>query len=201
MELLLRKITADPRCQSRANLCEATVEEYQDALVSGCTFPPVVVFHEPPTYWLAAGFTRREAHLRAGRKTILADVRPGNLRDAILFSVGSNKSHGQRPTPEDKRHAIGMLLADPEWARWSNVAVADACGVSEGLVRDVRRILVQNEDSRLCERNGTTYLMQRPPLQSVPPLEQLRRVRAAEKRPCPRCGNCPDCAGTGWVAA
>jgi hypothetical protein len=37
-------------------------------------------------------------------------------RDAILFSVSANGTHGQRRTNEDKRRAVLCLLNDPEWA-------------------------------------------------------------------------------------
>ena len=38
-------------------------------------------------------------------------------------------------TPTDKRRAVSVLLADPEWAVWSNYQIADACAVSAEFVR------------------------------------------------------------------
>ncbi len=41
-----------------------------------------------------------------------ADVRTGTKRDAILFSVGANATHGTRRTNEDKRRAVMTLFTN-----------------------------------------------------------------------------------------
>jgi protein gp37 len=88
-------------------------------------------------------------------------VYEGTKRDAILYSCGANK-HGKARTNDDKRRAVTRLLGDREWGGWSNVEISRHCGVSESLVRSIRKaIFVSNEDSapRKVKRGGTTYEM------------------------------------------
>ena len=51
-----------------------------------------------------------------GLAKISADVREGSRRDAILYAVGANASHGLKRTNRDKRNAVMVLLKDPEWS-------------------------------------------------------------------------------------
>jgi len=97
------------------------VAEYAEHIES---LPPVVVFYDGTAYWLADGFHRVAAHVKAGRESVLADVRQGHRRDAILHSVGANAAHGLRRTNADKRRAVEILLRDEEWSGWSNVVIA-----------------------------------------------------------------------------
>ncbi len=141
--LPLDQIKANGNTQMRAGLDHATVEEYRDALSDNpgvWPFPPVVVFFDGATYWLADGFHRVAAAtgVRAG---VPADIRSGSQRDAILFAAGANASHGLRRTGADKRRAMETLLRDEEWGQWSNTEIARRCQVSEGTVRTLRGIL------------------------------------------------------------
>src|SRR5690349_9407734 len=106
--------------QARAQLSPNAVDDYAEALARGVTLPPVIVFYDGETYWLADGFHRVQAHLKVDLPNIDADVRQGGRRDAILFSVGANANHGLRRTGEDKRRAVLMLLNDEEWGKWSD---------------------------------------------------------------------------------
>jgi hypothetical protein len=69
---------------------------------------------------------------------IAVDVRPGDKRAAILFSVGANASHGLRRTNGDKRRAVLVLLKDSEWAQRSDRWIAEKCGVSNTFVASLR---------------------------------------------------------------
>jgi hypothetical protein len=86
---------------------------------------------------------------KAGLVTITADVRQGTRRDAVLFSVGANASHGLRRTNEDKRRAVTVLLTDSEWAVWSNMEIARRCAVGEALVRTLRGEIVTSFKTKL----------------------------------------------------
>jgi hypothetical protein len=66
-------------------------------------------------------------------------VRKGTRRDAILYAVGANEGHGLRRTPADKRKAVLTLLEDPEWSKWSNYQIAEACKVTPPFVLRLRR--------------------------------------------------------------
>ena len=65
-------------------------------------------------------------------------MRQGTLRDAILFSVSANASHGLRRTNEDKRRAVLTLLNDPTWVQWSDREIARHCRVGADLVGKMR---------------------------------------------------------------
>lgn len=139
MELLIDKLAVNSQCQARAEFSSDYADELKEFLEAGGQLPPVVAFRDSRgTVWLADGFHRTEAHKRARRKTILADVRRGEVRDAVLFAAGANKQHGLHRTHRDKRKAVSLLLTDREWSAWKNRRIADHCGVSEGLVRTMR---------------------------------------------------------------
>ena len=74
---------------------------------------PVVVFHDGVDHWLADGFHRYHASRRIEALESVAEVRTGTRRDAVLYSVGANASHGQRRTNADKRRAVMTLLGFP----------------------------------------------------------------------------------------
>lgn len=129
------EIRTDGGTQSRAEINDSVVEEYSQALDA---LPPVVVFFDGKDYWLADGFHRLAAYEKAGRTNVIpADVRQGTQRDAILYSVGANATHGLRRSNADKRKAVMTLLADQEWSGWPQGQIAQHCGVSRKLVNEV----------------------------------------------------------------
>lgn len=136
--LKLETIRTDGGTQSRAALNPAVVEDYAQIVRDGTDFPPVVVFHDGKKYWLADGFHRMAAYEKAGATEIAADIRQGDKRDAILFSVGANAEHGLRRTNDDKRRAVMVLLNDKEWSQWSDREIAKRCGVSDRFVNGLR---------------------------------------------------------------
>lgn len=137
--IALDVLVIDERVQSREKMNRERVEEYALAFKNGEKFPPIIVFYGGITYWVADGFHRVEAARMAGKTEIMADIRGGDIRKAILYSAGSNTLHGLNRTDADKRRAVGMLLADEEWVRVSNREIARHCRVSEGLVRILKR--------------------------------------------------------------
>ncbi len=123
--LKLSDIRTDGGTQSRVNLNMFTIEDYAAAMRSGAQFPPIVVFRsKDEVYYLADGFHRHAAAVTAGLEEINCDVLAGERRDAILFSASANATHGQRRTREDVNRAIGMMLKDSDWGRWTNSAIA-----------------------------------------------------------------------------
>lgn len=153
-KILIDDIKTDCGTQPRAQTDELTVSDYTEALGDGIEFPPVVVFSDGVTKWLADGFHRLLAHKRAGKVSIAAEVRQGTLRDAILYSVGANISHGLRRTNADKQKAVDTLLNDGEWSKWSNVAIAKACGVHQSTVADRRKSLSVSESETPSARKS-----------------------------------------------
>lgn len=152
--LSIDAITLDERCQPRAAMSTALVDEYADAMTEGAEFPPLTVYRDGDTWYLADGFHRIAAAEQAGKQHVVCDVRRGTLRDAILHAVGANATHGQRRTNMDKRRAVETLLRDPEWAKWSDSEIARRCAVHHTFVGKLRSSLVTNT-SEAAERTYT----------------------------------------------
>lgn len=160
--LPLDKIRIDGGTQMRADLNEDVVSDYAQIVRDGGDFPPVVVFYDGSKHWLADGFHRHFAYQRAGAIEIPAEIRKGSKRDAILFSVGANASHGLRRTNADKRQAVETLLKDKEWSAWSDREIARACHVGHPLVASVRADVtgISSSESRAyTTRHGTPAVM------------------------------------------
>ena len=107
------------------------------------------------------------------RKTIVSHPRPA--------PASANVAHGLRRTNADKRHAVGMLLADDEWRGWSDREIAQRCGVSHVFVGGVRLSLVTitSEDfpRTYTTRHGTTATMK---------TDNIGKSAAAEEKRVPR---------------
>jgi hypothetical protein len=141
-QIELSKIRRDGGTQSRVKLDMETVKEYMSAMSEGAKFPPITVFYDGQDYWLADGFHRLEAiKVRSWveNPNIEAEVLQGTQRDAMLYSVGANSTHGLRRSNADKRQAVETLLRDEEWAQWSDREIAKRCGVSAPFAGDIRR--------------------------------------------------------------
>ena len=132
-------IKLDPGLQSRDATDERVVDEYAAALRDGATFPAVVLYHDGTEYWCADGWHRVLAARAVDLEEIDADVREGSRRDALRHSLGANTTHGLRRTSADKRRAVTIALADPEWAELSDREIARLCGVSHTFVAQLRR--------------------------------------------------------------
>jgi len=140
----LASIRRDGGTQSRVAIDPEVVAEYSEHVDE---LPAVVVFAESvgaAEHWLSDGFHRVAAHEAAGRDHVLAFVKAGGRRDAILHAVGANAAHGVRRTHKDKQRAVGMLLADPEWGSMSNRWIAETAGVHHKMVGRLRDELAQS---------------------------------------------------------
>ena len=142
--LRLDQIRIDGGTQPRVAIDEQVVAEYAELYSTGADLPPVTVFFDGETYWLADGYHRFWANRRIDCEYVLAAVRHGTQRDAILYSVGANAGHGLRRTNADKRKAVLTLLENPKVSHddkgrpWSNMDVARRCRVHEKTVRRIR---------------------------------------------------------------
>jgi hypothetical protein len=211
--LALDAIRIDGGTQPRVRIDEETVAAYAERLDALDEFPPLVVFFDGADHWLADGFHRWHAHRKAGLTTAEVTVRAGSRRDAVLFSVGANDTHGLRRTTADKQRAIETLLQDPEWAAWSDNAIAKACAVDHKTVAARRMALVGNSQDaavvqrlattvsgakpRMAERGGKTYTVETAaigPTPSPPTLQPIAAVAAPQPQPEPKLGLQPAAA-------
>lgn len=134
-------IAIDGGTQQRERINEEVVAEYAEAMKCGAKFPAVTLFFDGAQYWLGDGFHRFHASRAAEMLDILADVREGTRRDAVLFSASANGTHGMRLTNADKRKSVLVLLLDKEWSGWSNRQIAKHCHVTDVFVGKLRNEL------------------------------------------------------------
>ena len=137
--LNIKLITIDGGTQSRCEINESVVDEYVESIKSGEKFPPVTVFDDGTNYYLADGFHRYFASIKAGKAGIEVEVKQGTLRDAIMFSLSANTLHGLRRNNADKRKCVMTLLDDLEWSDHSDRDIAKICNVNNHLVAELRR--------------------------------------------------------------
>ena len=146
-ELRIDQIQILDELQSRASTDWKHVDELVELLQSGGQFKePPVVFRQGPDgdeYFLADGFHRVHAYLKAGIETAMFDVRAGGstaFRLAKLWSIQSNITHGLKRSNADKRRAVEMLLADEEWSSNSDRWIAETAGVSHTTVQRAKEL-------------------------------------------------------------
>lgn len=193
--LPLALLRLDGGTQSRAMTDAHTIARYAEAMEHGAPLPPLDAFYDGQEYWLADGFQRVAAARELEWDRILTDVHQGTRRDAILFSVGANTTHGRARSSDDTRRAVRKLLDDEEWRRWADDKIAAQTRVSHDYVRKLRAELYPasyaERNIRTVERGGTTYEMNvanmgRKPAQASPerhsaPVKPGHRER--EERP------------------
>ena len=146
--LLINQITLDHSLQSRSAMNESTISDYQEIIETSLELPPVTVFHDGEKHYLADGWHRLEAHKRAGRDRVIADIKDGSHRDAFLHALSANATHGLRRSQSDKRRAVQMALEDDEIGRQTNREIAKLCKVSHTFVNSTRESLKQKANRR-----------------------------------------------------
>lgn len=153
----------DDAIQPRAVIDDEAVAEYAAALAAGSDFPPIVVFFDGTRRWLADGWHRVRAAHRAGLAVLPAEIRQGSRRDALLFALSANQTHGLRRTNADKRRVVLTMLSDGQWKRWSDREIARRCGVTHPFVAEMRTsgngFQIDEPPTRTAERRGRTYEM------------------------------------------
>jgi transcriptional regulator with XRE-family HTH domain len=122
-ELLPRVITG---------LVEDKVKEYVDMIESGVEFDPILVWDKGDEYWVIDGVHRIEAHKRAGRPTIKAElISCKDETDCCIKAIQANLKHGLPLKKEEK-----IILAQKLYYH-RGVSIKELCeifGVSEKTV-------------------------------------------------------------------
>ena len=182
----INEIVADMTVQARVAIDTSIVCEYSEHLDD---LPPMIVYFDGECHWLADGFHRLAAHAMAKRADVLCEIRQGTKRDAILHAVKANASHGLRRTNADKRRAVELLLADEEWAQWSDRAIAEACGVTHPFVQSIRprdRVVTVTTNTKRMSRDGCLHPARSKPATPPPapaPAPDVSDQRQAEPEP------------------
>jgi hypothetical protein len=149
MLLQYHQIRMDGGTQPRSELEIPVMEDYAELMRCGTQFPPITVFFDGKDYWLADGFHRVGAALRARpNDPIEAEVIQGTQSDAQWYSFGANKTHGLRRMPGDRIRAIIAALRHPEAANKSDREIAAHVGCHRETVAKYRKQIEVTSTSR-----------------------------------------------------
>lgn len=176
----LDAIRLDGGTQPRTGINEAIVAEYAEAIMRGDTLPPPVCFWDGVQRILVDGFHRVHAHRQAGSVEVEVEQRNGTLREAILYSVGTNAHHGLRRSDDDKRKAVRLVLEDAEWGQWTDRRIAEVTNTSPTFVGKVRASLKPAEPSSV---HVDTKPEVRKAVRGGKEMEVTVKPRAAEPEP------------------
>jgi uncharacterized ParB-like nuclease family protein len=138
-EVPLDKINIYGGTQTRLKTNDDAIESYADEMMRGTVFPPINVYFDGTTYWLADGFHRFLATKRNERSTIAAEVQPGGRTEALRHALGANSTNGVYRTNGDKRNSVEIALE--EWPELANPVISEICKVSAELVRNCRQAM------------------------------------------------------------
>jgi ParB-like nuclease family protein len=155
--LPLDSIKPDPKLNLRAKLDDSVAQEYALAFEDGAKpqFPPVTVFRDSAgVLYLADGHHRHRAHVIAGQKDILAEIKPGSERDALEWAISANATNGLRRTNACKRKSVLALLGDPEWSKLTQRELAAKACVDHVTVGNIKRELIASGEIHQDETKG-----------------------------------------------
>ncbi len=158
--LALDEIRLDGGTQPRAVLDFDAIEAFEDALRAGAKFPPMEVFYDGESYWLADGFHRRKAALGGDMESFPCHVHQGTVEDARWFSFSVNQTNGIYRSNADKQRAVKAALQHPKAKGMSDRAIAQHVGVDHKTVADYREKLNPSGEIpqiRTVTRKGRTY--------------------------------------------
>ena len=147
LHIKLTDVVADPRYQARVEMDSDVVAEYAERMKAGDVFPAVKVIRlaEDGRYYIADGFHRYAAAVKAKKKTIDAEVikNDGTHSDVLIECIKANHSHGLRRTNADKQRAVEMILVEketnPAFADYGSLKIAKLANVSKPMVIDCIR--------------------------------------------------------------
>lgn len=158
-ELPLESINVYGGTQARVATNDDAIASYADEMSEGAIFPPIVVYFDGATHWLADGFHRYLAAKRIERTTISAEVHAGGRTDALRHALGANATNGVYRNNADKRNAVEIALE--EWPDLANPVIAEICKVSVELVRRTRSQMTQSgriqTSDTVTGRDGKSY--------------------------------------------
>lgn len=163
--LPIASIRVDGGTQPRAVLDFDAIEDYAEAMSGGVKFPPVAVFYDGDSYWLADGFHRVKAAYAAGFDSVLCEVHQGTIDEAQWYSFAANRGNGLRRTTQDKQRAVKAALVHGRGTTLSDTQVARHVGVDQKTVTNWRRQLEASQEipkmaTRAVTRRGKTYQQQ-----------------------------------------
>lgn len=135
--LPLERLRRDGGTQLRERMSGEVMVEYAEAIGRGDEFPPVVVFDDGESLWLADGFHRYDAHKMQRRDEMLCEIKEGCRKDAILYSAKANRTHGFRETQADREKKVATLVLEfPEATQQDLASMCDMTQRGVGKILD-----------------------------------------------------------------
>jgi hypothetical protein len=184
VNIKLADIRIDGGTQTRAEINGQVVSEYADAVLEGAKFPPIDVFFDGVSNWLADGFHRFHAHKRAKVKDIAATIHTGSVEDALVFALGANTKNGLRRTNEDKRKCVSIALQ--RWPEWSDRRIAELCGVNNSTVGRIRPTVLQSDTTTRVGKDGVKQPATKPKAEVPPHPDDVPSAEQQPAQPTPR---------------
>lgn len=139
--VLVALIDDDPAYQLRASTDQAWVDEMAVALTEdgSLNLPAIDVWEVPgqERRKVVDGFHRLSAYIKAGRRSIPANIHDGSEESAFRFALLANRTHGLRLTIADKRRKATAALA--RWPERSSRELARETGLSHTFYDELRR--------------------------------------------------------------
>lgn len=152
--LNIADIVRDRDLQVRLLTSEVTIQRYHDFMESESKrdeFPPVVVYRDRDgVNWLADGNHRIMAAIRRKYTTIVAEVREGERKDAVLAAVRENSRHGLPLDRNDIRRSIEMILK--ECGDLSERKIAELVKCSQPYVHKIKSQLITSNQLTVPEK-------------------------------------------------
>ena len=153
-DLPISSLRLDGGTQARVGLDPDTVETYAEVLEKEAgewPFGPIDVFFDGDQYFVADGFHRTMAGEKVKRSTVPCRVHQGTAKDARIFSMTANDTHGLRMNREDKRACVEWLLDNV--GKLPQQQLADTSGAS---LRTVQRIVADRRPNTPKARSSSS---------------------------------------------
>lgn len=136
--LSLDLLRIDGGTQARLAICQDTVDTYAEVIENeGGEWPfgEIDVFHDGSDYFVADGFHRTLAAIRKKRASVPCRIHQGTAKDARIFGMTANDTHGLRMSQADKRACVEWLLDNG--GKMTQEEIASKAGVSRRFVQKV----------------------------------------------------------------
>ena len=193
-KILPEYINLDGGTQPRAQISQEVCGEYAERMRAGDSFPRIHVYFDGEDYWLADGFHRLQASMRACPGLEMeCEVYQGTREDAQWHSYGVNKTHGLRRTNKDKARAVKAALQHPKGVGKSDRQIGEHVGVHFNTVFNYRKALEQagtigQSDSR-TGRDGRTIntanIGRQPGSRKIATAHETQSRQLDGSKPCP----------------
>lgn len=186
-------LVIDGGTQNRLKIHDDAVDEYYEILQEAkgiWPFPPLDVFYDGSSYFVADGFHRFLAANRAKWKTIPCIVHKGTAHDARIFGMTANDRNGVRMTRADKRGCVVWLLENG--GKMTQAEISAKAGVC---IATVKAVVAERNPESVRGKSSPPKLEGKGQNNPSTPISGEYQQRAQKKAPdgeslgmeCPNC--------------